>query len=374
VLPIQIVITLLAFITAGSILVTGSAPAIVAYHLIFAIGIIPLIFAAMMHFIPVLTRSVRASASVQRLPLLAMIGGGALILHLISPQTYVYGQYLGAILVILATFTLACWAWRRRKGAIGDAHPCLDWYLAALVCLIIAMAAILMIYMMPEYSRELRILHLHLNTLGFIGITAIATLQVLLPTVAYKADPESVMRLRKNLKWMIGGVLYCACAAALHKGIAWVALILFAIPLARIAKSWLRLYGSSIFKCHGAAPLLGSALLGFMFALVIGGLHGLGFLELQPIAAFITAFLMPLILGAVSHLLPIWVRPGVQTSWHQSFREWLGFCHGLRGLVLLLGGVLVSLGISAGWYLVLFAIVTFILQMVLLRWSDLLGQ
>jgi hypothetical protein len=50
----------------------------------------------------------------------------------------------------------------------------------------------------PAGYGALRLVHLHLNTLGFIGLTAIGTLHVLMPTVLGKPDPRR----------------RCACAAS----------------------------------------------------------------------------------------------------------------------------------------------------------------
>lgn len=45
------------------------------------------------------------------------------------------------------------------------------------------------------------------NALGFIELTAVATLQVLMPTAAGRSDPQSGTRLYYDLKWAAGGIL-----------------------------------------------------------------------------------------------------------------------------------------------------------------------
>ena len=56
----------------------GAAPAAVA-HAAFAIGALPLIFAAMSHFVPVLTRSGGAEPGIHRLPLVLQAAGVAVV-------------------------------------------------------------------------------------------------------------------------------------------------------------------------------------------------------------------------------------------------------------------------------------------------------
>ena len=63
-----------AFALALVLGLTGAAPAAVA-HAAFAIGALPLIFAAMSHFVPVLTRSGGAEPGVHRLPLVLQAAG-----------------------------------------------------------------------------------------------------------------------------------------------------------------------------------------------------------------------------------------------------------------------------------------------------------
>ena len=61
------------------LLFTDPSPPAVA-HLVFAVGIMPLIFAAITHFIPVLTRSGRAQRILLLAPLLLQLAGGVTFL------------------------------------------------------------------------------------------------------------------------------------------------------------------------------------------------------------------------------------------------------------------------------------------------------
>lgn len=112
-----------------------------------AVGATPLIFGAMSHFIPVLTRTRTATAGLLGIPVLALAGG--------------------ALAVIAASALLV---WHRRAGMLGRPHPCLAWYETALACLVLALVAILASVFWPQQAMALRRLHLHLNTLGFVGL------------------------------------------------------------------------------------------------------------------------------------------------------------------------------------------------------------
>ncbi|MDP2247696.1 MAG: hypothetical protein Q8J65_06160, partial [Nitrosomonadales bacterium] len=57
VLLVQTIITLLTFAAASFYFLIEEGTAIAGYHIIFALGIMPLILAAIAYFVPVLTRS-----------------------------------------------------------------------------------------------------------------------------------------------------------------------------------------------------------------------------------------------------------------------------------------------------------------------------
>ncbi|HSI96064.1 MAG TPA: hypothetical protein VK938_08260, partial [Methylophilaceae bacterium] len=178
-------------------------------------------------------------------------------------------------------------------------------------------------------------------------------------------DPDAGIRMRLHLKWMVGGTLITAVTVAWQPAFAWVGLAVLAFPLAAILEAWLRLYRHRIFALHGAIPSLAAALLGYLMVLALGAANGYFHGGYTPVAAFIVAFLMPLVTGAVSYLLPLWLRPGKQTEWHQAMRRSMGFASSARALILLVGGLMAGLGIEAGWALTLFAVGTFVIQVIL---------
>ena len=331
-------------------------------HLALAMGVMPLIFGAMVHFIPVLTRSAAAHIMVRLIPMLALTAGIlAFFSFVVSNQAY----YFATFLALATAVAFAAWIIRRASKALGKPHPCLYWYLSAVACLILALAAIAAMALWPEQRLALKRLHLHLNMLGFIGLTAVATLQVLLPTAVGRPDPNAASRLRQDMKWALGGTLLISIGAAWFNPLSWLGAALWMIPLVRLGKAWLTLYLKEIFQLHGATSSLAAALAGFSLALLFGLLHAAGILNTTDTAhAFILAFLFPLVTGAVSQLLPIWARPGPQTTWHALVRQRLGAGGGYRAILFLVGGGLLGLGWRGGLLLSVAALVAFLLQLV----------
>ena len=345
------------------ILFAAAAPAAAA-HLAFAAGIMPLIFGAMMHFVPVLTRSRAPAPALHWLPLAATGAGSLAAGAFFLPGFFQAGIHAGAALALAAAVILAAWSVRRAKQALGAPHPCLRWYLAALLCLALALLAALSMSAWPEQRAALRIFHLHLNTLGFIGLTAIGTLQVLLPTAAGRADAEAGARLRGDLPLAVAGVLLLAAGAAWLKPAAYAGLALLLIAVVRLGTAWAARFPGEVGRLHGAAPSLALALFGFAALLFAGAGHANGRLNgNDAIFGFVLAFLLPLVSGAASQLLPLWLRPGVQTAWHREARTGLTRYAGLRALAFVLAGLAVALGFRQAAWLAAAALAMFIAQL-----------
>lgn len=329
-------------------------------HLALAVGVMPLILGAMSHFVPVLTRS-RDAGPVVGVMLLAAWGAGLLAFAQFAVWLFPFAASAAADVALLAAMGFARWAWQRGKAALGSPHPCLYWYLAALACLVLALAAIPAMDAWPAQRLLLKRLHLHLNTLGFIGLTAFSTLQVLLPTVAGRPDAQAAQRLRRDLPYAFAGTLLIAVGAAGWSWLALMGLVLWLVPVVRLASAWYGLFRHEILRNTGAAPLLAAALAGFACALMAGGLHGMGWRD--PVAGahlYIFAFLFPLISGAAGHLLPLWLQPGRQTAWHNAARRRLTFGSGARALLFLASGLLLAAGYRWGAYLALAGLAAFL--------------
>jgi hypothetical protein len=125
----------------------------------------------------------------------------------------------------------------------------------------------------------------------------------------------------------------------------------------------LTLYPERLLAWHGAPPSLAGALVGFTLVLVLGAMHGGGTLDARDaVAAFILAFLLPLVTGALTHLLPIWLRPGPQTAWHEQVRATLGRHAGVRGCLFVVGGMFAGFGIATGTLVAALGLVLFVVQ------------
>jgi hypothetical protein len=357
-LPALVSVALAAFAAALlGLLHVGRAATL---HLVLAVGAMPLILGAMSHFIPVLTRTRIAPAGLTGIPVLSL-AGGILVVAALSLPGIAWGRFAGAFLAATAAGALLPWGRRRRAGMLGRPHAGLAWYEAALACLVFALLAVLASAIWPQQWPALRRLHLHLNTLGFIGMTAFGTLAVLMPTVAGRPDQEAGPRLRRDLRLAVAGTVLVAVGAAWFTPLAGIGGALWAIPLVRLAAAWLRLYRGEIFALHGAAPLLAAALAGFFLSLLYGA-AALSPADLAPTSIYVAGFLLPLVSGAASQLLPVWLRPGVQDTRHMRLRDALGRYGGARAVLFCLSGTVAGTGQEWGLLLGALTLLWFMLQ------------
>ena len=346
-LPVLALAALVSLAAAGLLLVAGHGAPQLAAHLAFALGMLPLILAVISYFIPVLTRSAAAGFGIWWPPLLAWAGGVLAVFSFagdFSPDRLSLAAAMGSV----AAAGIGGWTLLRARRMFGPRHRGLDWYLAALGFLLLALVAVVLMQIYPGQRNALRLFHLHANLLGFVGLTALGTLQVLLPTCVGRPDPDAALRLRRDLKWAVGGVLLISLgAAAAPQGGATLAIFgtaLCAWVVLNMLRGWRRHFGTGLVQLHGAAPSLAAAALGLLGLLALGPAHGANWLQARPaVAGYVIAFLLPLVSGAASHLMPIWLRPGVQDEWHSSLRTQLCRWGGLRGLILLLLGLMLAI-------------------------------
>lgn len=342
-LPLLALNALLALATSAVLLLAAAGTPQLAAHGAFALGVLPLILAAMAYFTPVLTRGEAAGAVGWWPPLLAWSGAAVALLAFatdFSPARL----NLAASLAGLGALMLAAWMLHRVRAMFGPRHPGLDWYLAALGFLLLALAAVLLMPVFPAQRPALRLFHLHANLLGMVGLTAMGTLQVLLPTCLGQPDPDAALRLRRDLKWAAGGALLVSLAVSSAPTFALLGAALYLLAVLRMLAGWWRRFGMLLIRRHGAAPSLAAASAGFCILLLLGMVHGVGWLPARPaVAGFVIAFLLPLVSGAAAHLLPVWWRPTAPLAWHQEQRARLSRWAGGRGLLLLLAGIGISL-------------------------------
>ena len=369
-LPLLVFAAIAAFAAAIALTLSGAVSSAAAAHIVFASGILPLIFGAMLHFVPVLTRGRAAGRGMQALPLGLLAAGVIAAAAFLLPAFFIFGSHAAALAGLTFSLVMAAWIVRCARAALGAPHPCLHWYLAAVGCLVLALAAVLAMPLFPGQRAALRLFHLHLNTLGFIGLTALGTLAVLLPTAAGKPDADAAARLRRDLPLAVAGVLLTAAGAAWWPPAVHAGLLLLLWPAVRLATAWAHHFPADILRLHGAASSLAAALAGWLLLLAAGALHATGRLNGgDAVLGFILGFLLPLVTGAVSQLLPVWLRPGAQSDWHRAARTSLGRFAALRGLTFLAAGLGVALGAPAAAWLAAAALALFAGQLlqVLLR-------
>lgn len=339
-------VTILALLASAALTLAGLGAPVAMAHLAFAVGIVPLIFAAMSHFVPVLTRSGNPARSIAALPAGAQIAGVLAVLAMqgLTPRWLLH---VAASIDFLSAATLLAWIARRTRRCLGSPHPGWRWYAAALACLLLTMAAVPPLTAVPSLHAPLRSFHLHLNTLGLVGLAALGTVPVLLPTALGKPDPEAAGWLRRRLWPVTAGAL----AVAVGSAFSWVmaafgAALLFAAGVGLIGQWWRRFRPSNLWR-DGVAASLCAALAGLLALLLAGVAHGVGAIAARPsIAAWAAGFLLPLVTGALSQLLPVWRWPGPAVPARALMRERLAATGRWRGLLFFAAGVALAVGFA----------------------------
>lgn len=351
---------LVVIVATLTFLLLGELSSLAATHLVFALAILPLIFAAIAHFVPVLTRSTGAPRGFWLAPLLLQVTGFLVFLHFFGVAD-TSALYLAVVVSLLLAIAFAGWLMVRAGRCLGKPHPGWRWYFASIAFLVIGLAVVPAMHYWPAERQAFRLLHLHLNTLGFIGLTAIGTLQVLLPTVLSGPDTAAAARLRRDLPLAVAGVLLVGLGAAFNLPLSLAGAGFLFYIACRPGLSWLRRYGLPAIVADGASAALAASLCGFLLLLAFGIVHALGLLEgRNAIPAFMVAFLLPLVSGALSQLLPVWRYPGRRTPERDQAREVLVKRGAIRALLFFCGGVLLALGHDEGLWLTALGLLSFL--------------
>ena len=328
-------LTLLSLIGSAVLALSGLGSPLAVAHLAFAVGIVPLIFAAMIHFVPVLTRTGDPSRRLAALPSTAQASGLLVVAAMQGWLPHGLLQLAATADLILAAILLR-WIIGRARATLGSPHPGWRWYGAALACLMLALAAILMIAVWPAAWHSLRLFHLHLNTLGLVGLAALGTLPVLLPTALGQADPEAAGWLRRRVWLAASGVLLVALGAAVNWTLAAAGTTLLLVAALGLLGQWIRRFGLRTLLRDGVTASLLAAVSGLLLALVAGLLHGAGLIPTRPsVPAWAAGFLLPLVSGALSQLLPVWRWPGPQIPARRVMRQKLAASGVLRAALFL---------------------------------------
>jgi hypothetical protein len=329
-------LTLFALSASVILTLTGQGAPVAVLHLAFAIGVAPLIVAAMLHFVPVLTRTGDPPRGLRRLPMAAQIAGLLAVAAMQGVLPY-WTLHLAALLDLLLALALLSWIIRRAHAAIGRPHPGWRWYALALACLIAALAVVPLWTAWPP----LRSLHLHLNTLGLVGLAALGTLPVLLPTACARPDPGAGLWLGRKLWMTVACVLLIASGSAWHWTLSATGSGLLLVVLLSLLRQWGRAFGVRTLLADGVACSLLTAVGGLMLTLAAGLAHGFGLLPARlTLLVWLFGFLLPLISGALSQLLPVWRWPGRQTPARLEMRRRLAKTGGWRALLFFVAAVL----------------------------------
>ncbi len=339
--------------TLGAILIgiglasSGVMPVLAAAHVVFAVGIVPLIFAAMIHFIPVLTRTGDPASPIGHLPNAVQLAGVPVGFAMAGLAPY-FLIHLAAFIDVTCGIVLLGWIVRRSRATLGSPHPGWRWYAAALICLLVALLGILMASFVPGAWAELRRLHLHLNLFGFVGLAALGTLPVLLPTAVNAPDTLAAPWLRHRLPptflcvagITLGSVFSPSLSALGGLGLFWLGMSLLF--------RWWQCFGARILR-DGIACSLAAAPVGLLMILIVGGLHGYGVLpvsSIQMLLAWFAAFLLPLVTGALGQLVPVWRMKGRLSVERTEMRSLLAWGGQLRAALFLLAGLALLVGLE----------------------------
>jgi hypothetical protein len=215
---------------------------------------------------------------------------------------------------------------------------------------------------LPELRPALRLFHLHLNTLGFIGLAALGTLPVLLPTAMRQPDPAAASRLRADLLPAFAGALLVAAGAAAGFWLAIPGALLLGWATARNLASWWRAYRAKV-GAGGTAPLI-VATAGFLLLLLAGLAHGAGWMTARSaLTAYVAFFLLPLVTGALAQLLPVWRHPGPDSAARQAMQRRLVGGARWRAALFLAAGLLFLFDGPLAWLPAALALAGFVLRL-----------
>ena len=164
------------------------------------------------------------------------------------------------------------------------------------------------------WQPRVTLAHLHANLLGWVGLTIIGTLVTLWPTVLRtQMDPRAIIKARLGLKFLavgtlgviVGALFYQPWLAAISIGLYLLGLVITLAPAALLLQRRLPDRSSAWMMLAGALGLV-ALLVADIVAFLI--LHSpeklLSAIETHLVLVF-TLWLLPILLGALTYLLPV---------------------------------------------------------------------
>jgi hypothetical protein len=137
----------------------------------------------------------------------------------------------------------------------------------------------------------------------------------------------------------------------------------------RFASSLVMRWRKFIWGWHRSSASLGLAVFGLIAVLITAGFHAAGVQSSGvTMQVFFFVFLFPLVTGAVSYLLPVWLWPARNTAVYECAARRLAWGSGARSLVFLAAGVMACSGMRGAVYLAGVGILVFLLQVIWALW------
>lgn len=291
-------------------------------HLALAAGVMPLMLAAISHFGPVLCATrLPGTAYPFESSLAAFYGGVCAVLFFITGESEF--AILGGISALLAVGWFAFSLKRMTRTMLGPPHPGFPWYFFSILFLLLGLLLGVVMAAFPEFFIWVKPLHLHVNLLGWIGMTVLGTLHVLMPTVMESPFNAPRGLTRRLLPSVVGVGL-----VGISHGVPTVSSALLGLAgagcLAWVWGGFLleirTAFGEKLLSGRGLPLLL--APVGFLLALTTGALHGIGILDDASLAGHLFAgfFLLPVVTGAAQALVPVWLA-GPKPARVKALRE-----------------------------------------------------
>ncbi|MET7986783.1 multicopper oxidase domain-containing protein [Streptomyces sp. NPDC005281] len=243
---------------------------------------------------------------------------------------------------------------RMGRGALGGRlAPIADYYRAAAAALVVG--AVLGWLLAtgrpgPQHYTGLKLAHVHVTLLGWIGLPVLGTLFMLWPTVLGVRMAEHTTRLARRVLMLTGGGLLTAVAglSAGRRPAAALGMALYAAGVAVTGHLFARTVRRRPAVSAAAAWMLAAA----MGWLVVGVVVDLGLLAARPLAAvrddigalvpvLLVGLVAQVLVGALTYLLPVVLSRGPKDR--AALRAVLERCWQVRLTALNLGVALLAL-------------------------------